>query len=561
MAFPVLYSTVLAYDRWGQYAEGESGGINASHFWPFSTYVPVGTLLPYGPGAVFIVVSAGVSGATTPSLPFPAAFRIAANETLGTPIAWGDAMIVDATGYIPSGWDVCVGTAQQLLQVNNPTALGRIVGPCFQGSNKKVFIDSESTIASTQGTLGQGFNGTFRGLHLHRLWEVDSESMSANQISRNAAMSPSNDFIEYVSVDRLSPTAEKKQGAVYEILVSGPARGYGYVDGMVIQVGAFLTFGNFPGRNIMNLWFENCIWEISGFLTCDWTGTVSNEYANFGDDIDIVFSSCSVVVSYEDSAFRHMRGRWSFEGTKIAQPGLYPLMHFSTGYFEIDFKGCDLSEVNPEARLFDLSKASAGGSITLEECRGFSLAQLPNIDTLPYSRYTIDVVGGVMDGEHDIFRYIRISDLYVRERVRDVYRYSSPKYIGGCRVSDKCVTSKYMSPRQEFSVVTDFQIPVLSGTQKLTMYLMLPEVPDRDSLWVDISYPGEGVDVGFSSSREVDMISLSSAVWVGGEGTPYELSFIIDAGDRGNVLVSLYAAWPDKVFYVCPNIDVERWIA
>jgi hypothetical protein len=309
----------------------------------------------------------------------------------------------------------------------------------------------------------------------------------------------------------------------------------------------------------MNLWFENCDWNVSGHITCDWNVSDTG-FAATGDDIDVVFSMCRVDLAYTDTAFRDMRGRWSFEGTTITQVGSHPFMHFSRGYFEIDFKGCDLSGIPTEAILFDLFRVTASGGITMEECTGFSRSQLPDISKMPYSRYTIDVVGGTMDGEYDPFRYLRISDMYIRERVRDVYRYSSPKYIGVHRVSDRCETSRYMSPKQEFAVVTDFQIPVTSGLQKLTMYLLLPEEPDRDSLWVDISYPGEGSNVGFSSSREVDMLSLSAVDWVGGDGVPYEFSFFVNAGSGGNVLISLYAAWPDKVFYVCPNITVERYV-
>ena len=559
-SFPVLYSSVLSYERWGQHVAHIVGGISGTYLWPKSTWYDEGTLWAYGPGRVFMCTQSGTSGASDPSINSDTQTRYVANDIMhSNSVTWGSAVFVDVTGYAPLGWDACVGSTYTLLEFPYPSMISPTVRSCFQGGgSRKVFIDSESTIVTGYSTLG-GILNQYAGLHLHRKWDVTSEVHNTSDMWSNAAMSNDGEFVEYVSVDRESPTYAKKRGAKFDITVAGAARGYAHVEGMDIYLRVGITFGNFTGRNICNMWFEDCVWYITGHLTCTWSA-ITGGFAELGVAVDVVFSHCELLIDTETTALREMRGRWSFEKTSLSSTSVESVFSFSYGFFEIDFKGCDFSGCNPAAPLFGLRTATAGGTIRLEECKGVSRASLPDNSSPSISRYVVEVSGGWLDGEYDPFRLLRISDLFTMERTRETYRYSAPKQFDMRRVSDRYATAAHMAPKQEFARLNDYQIAVPAGAQELCIFLLLPDGddPDAQELWGDVSYPGTGHTVGILSSLDEGttvVLGGSSAAWEAPAGyVAKEWRILLNVEEPGYVLITMYCAWASKVFYVCPGL-------
>jgi len=556
-AFPALFSTVVSHQRWGApLAELFPDGVSVTYgfFMPLNTHYEEGTLWPYGPGRVLQCTQSGVSGGSVLSLSHPNDYRFATSDApQSNEVTWGTAKFIDVTGYTPLGWDVCIGNSYTLMEVTNPNAISsfQFWRICFQGSSANcVLVDSESVYLNS--AQSSQINGSFPGLHMNRRWQSPNEVYNPSNMWTQVAMAAPGDCIEMVSVDRHSPTFDKKFGAVYRINHTGPAQGYAYIDGFIVEVRAALFFSSgTQGRNVANLWFEDCVMEVYDapvYCTSQTPALIS-----------VVFSRSTINMYGLGSTFT-LAGYFSFEKVVFTSEAPRPTFYLHNTYFAIDFKGCDFSGLPQQQTFVQCRSTTGGGKIRVEECRGLTTAMLP--DNLIFSKgvWSVEIIGGELDGVRDAFREIKITDTYTKYRVREVYRRSSARQLDNSSVSDRYTTTSFLKAKSVFADVFEAQILVGVGAHEVSLHMLLPVGVSfsPEELWMDISYPSdtEGRTAIMSSLDDNPQFSLeeSGAEWEAPAGyIAMAYKFTCAISFKGNILATLSCAKPNVTFYVCPS--------
>jgi len=207
--------------------------------------------------------------------------------------------------------------------------------------------------------------------------------------------------------------------------------------------------------------------------------------------------------------------------------------------------------------------------LRLVQCVGLRRDLLPNRYLPPHVAWSIDIIGGEVDGIYDPLFYGKYTAQYTLEKSYTVFRVVGATDGATVPHTLRLETSHYLAPAVYTARVYEVFSPVdTSGYYEVSAHLLIPAdmLYTSDNLWIEASSIADSHSdsrsaVSFLSSKDEcaanQPFSVSGESWVAPVGyLGVKYTTIIYCAALSSIATSFFCALPDSTVYVCPKIDV-----
>lgn len=411
----------------------------------------------------------------------------------------------DVTGNSFYGWAAAVRDITR-LQYSSVVSGGATARPALIGS-RKVLVDSNSSFTS----VGRFF----------RKYENVAEFTGAYGYT-DVGLDHPNNYVEFVSVDRASPSYAYLRGADWTLTnyISGQA----YIRGFDIVVsGPVLLNQDYQlnTRNLCLVWFSDCTLDLTAgrFTAKEHARIVVDQTAEGPAQILVTFENTPI--SLGNGNYIELSGKHVYDGVTFSRSDRAVTFPAAQTYAVPEFIGCTFSGM-PAYPLFDLRQIGYR-RIRMEQCVGLVDAHLPSHFDYDVRPYVLEVIGGALNAVIDPLRYLVRSNKHQLTKQATYYRVSGAVDAAGVRHAHEVVTSPLLSPGKDVAEVFRTMVTVPDpGYYRVSVKCALPtgSNPTAAELWCDTVYQSQSTTFSMDPSRNVQVswlqVDLPNATTPGG---------------------------------------------